>query len=286
MKAARWLLATLFLYQMLYADPNSLPEGYAKTSLIYGVFENLLFDTDSAVKEIGLNVYACRLENENAKISYYGLGPCLFDSINYTIKEKKPSAIVVWVLNDKGLYLPPLRLTWQHSHSGWIRFGKEFIYLAFEKLSGLWVSRANNINDPAAAVTCAVDRPIKGDIGNFIGNLSIAFPKGQKLSDYFVLKSVQGEKTETATLNPIVPIVDTLDKFKAESVTVNTTMPFYLNKKRVYKVNGTIANDRSETLNISILSTYNLVAGAKRDFCVNGHFNGHLQNLLVPKRTP
>lgn len=250
MKLLRWLLATLFLSPLSMAvpfDPMAPPSSYDKVSGSYRFVQSSIFDIDDMLRNLGINVYACRLDNGSA-ISHPGVGACLYDSARYTFKEKRASKIWVWVLNEQNQYLPPLILEWKNTHTGWFKFGGEFLFLSFENILGQITKKANRVVSQQGASTCTTMTPADQDLGNFIGDLTITVPKGRKVSEYFVLKNVDG-----------------LD---AEKILIHASTPYYLNKKRAYKIKATVLNGQQEGIEISMLTNYNLIS--RREACFKG----------------
>lgn len=267
MKTLSWLLATLFLSPLAMAvvtdgspfEP-AIPAAFDEASKVYRFVSSAVFDVDKILNEIGIKVYACKLDNSTSK-NYRGVGACIYDSANYTFKEKRPSIIWLWVLNSEGKYLPPLKLEWKTSHKGWGALGSEFIFLSFENFFGRFTSKVNRVVSEEGSSTCTASNPTDRDLGNFIGDISITFPKGRKISEYFMIEK--------------------LDGLNAEQISMHATTPFYLNKKRAYKVQATVRSDRSEYLHISMLTNFNLVS--QRDSCIKGSLQ---RQIVEPAGSP
>ncbi|MBL7555913.1 MAG: hypothetical protein JNM24_08845 [Bdellovibrionaceae bacterium] len=259
MKTLSWLLATLFLSPLAMAvlaegPAPALPTSFDKASKVYRFVSSAVFDIDKILTEIGINVYACKLDNSTSK-SYRGVGACIYGSANYTFKEKKPSIFWLWVINPEGKYLPPLKLEWKTGHKDWGSLGGEFAFLSFENFFGRFTRKINRVVSEEGSSACTTSSPTDRDLGNFIGDISITFPKGHKVSEYFVIEK--------------------LDGLNAEQINMHAATPFYLNKKRAYKVQATIKSDGSEYLHISMLTNFNLVS--QRDSC----FKGSLQRQIA-----
>ncbi|GEM_PF-2709300 len=261
MKTLSWLLATLFLSPLamaVLADgpvfTPAIPTAFDEASKVYRFVSGAVLDVDQILTEIGIKVYACKLDNRTSQ-NYRGVGACIYESANYTFKEKQSSVIWLWVLNSEGKYLPPLKLEWKTSHTSWGALGGEFIFLSFENFFGRFIRKVNRVVKDEGSSACSVGSPTDRDLGNFIGDISITFPKGRKVSEYFVIEK--------------------LDGLNVEQISMHTTTPFYLNKKRAYKVQATVKSDRSEYLHISMLTNFNLVS--QRDSC----FKGSLQRQIA-----
>lgn len=257
MKVSSWLLATLFLSSLLQAAPTTAadapPTVFDEAGKTYRFVQYFIFDVDKILNDVGIRVHACRLEN-GPTINYTGVGACIYESAKYTFETKKSSRIWLWVLNEHGQYLPPVLLEWKNTHRGFFSLGGEFIFLSFEKSLGRFTRKKNRVESDAGQSTCTVSNPTDRDMGNFIGDLSITIPKGRKISEYFLLNQ--------------------LDGFDAEKVTLHTTTPFYLNKQRAYKVTAIVQNGQQESLQLSLLTNYNLTT--QRNSC----FKGSLERKL------
>jgi hypothetical protein len=251
MKSLSWLLATLFLSPLLLAAPTTTadapPTAYDEASKTYRFIQSAIVDIDIMLTEIGIKVHSCRLENDNP-VNFPGVGACIYESAKFTFEQKKASRIWLWILNEKGQYLPPLLLEWQNSHSGLVNLGGEFLFLSFENFFGPLTKKANRVTSAQGQSTCSISGPTDRNLGNFIGNISITIPKGRKISEYFILNSFDG--------------------FAAEKISVQATTPFYLNKKRAYKVTALVQNEQQESIQVSMLTNYNLVS--QRESCFKG----------------
>ena len=106
--------------------------------------------------------------------------------------------------------------------------------------------------------TCDVSDPTDRDLGNFIGEISITIPKGRKISEYFILNNIDG--------------------FAAEKISLHATTPFYLNKKRAYKVTAIVQNGNQESIQVSMLTNYNLVADPELKTDRGTCFKGSLEH--------
>lgn len=265
MKVLRWLLVTLFLYPFAIGVPLELstpPTSYDKASVAYRFIQLAIFDLDEILKDVGISTYACRLDN-GSNISYPGVGACIYESAKFTFKEKRASRILVWVLNDQSQYLPPLVLEWKNSHSGLLKFGGEFVFLAFEDFFGHLVRAANRVSTEKGSSPCSVANEVERDLGNFIGNLTITIPKGRKLSEYFAVKNFDG--------------------LSAEKIILQAETPYYLNKKRAYKVTAITQNEHGEGIQVSMLTNYNLIS--QRQACFKGSMERNFKSIdgeLVP----
>ncbi len=241
-----WLLATLFLSQIVLAEAESVPVTFQDPTKIYSFMQSRVFDIDSMLEKIGITAYACRLQNGEKNIDHRGIGACIYESANYTFKEKMPSTILLWILNDQGQYLPPVKMVWKTSQTGWFSAGQEFLYLSFESIMSIFVKNSLNLKSEKAGEDCSVERDTRTDLGNILGDLEISIPKGRKISDYFKITK--------------------LDFLDTQKISLSTKMPFYLNKKRSYKVTGILLNDKSEMIHVSLFTNFNLVKS--RDFCL------------------
>jgi len=253
MKTLSWLVATLFLSPLAMAAltdeaiASNPPKAFDKTSRVYQ-FISKAVDVDAILNEIGIRVYACRLENSPTPITYPGVAACIYASANYTFKERRSSTVWIWIQSADGQFLPPLKLEWKIGHKNWASLGGEFAFLAFENFFGHFAKKVHRAVNEKGSSACTTNSPTDKDLGNFIGNISITFPKGRKISEYFV--------------------IDKLDGLNAERISLQSTTPFYLNKKRAYKVQASVQSDNSEYLQISLLTNFNLVS--QRDSCFKG----------------
>lgn len=209
---------------------------------------------------MGVQVYACRLENSAVAVSYHGIGQCLFESLKYNFKKKKSSTVLFWVLNKEGQYLPPLKLEWKNTHTGWWKFSNEFLFLALEGLQGRFIKKEDIYLSNREKGTCLVAEIPNRDLGNFIGDLTLTIPKGRRLTEYFN--------------------VSALEHVRTERVSLSVRVPFYLNKKRAYKAKIAYTSDKAEIIEISVLTNFNLIT--QRDFCISGNFN--IQQPVAPTR--
>lgn len=250
MNIASWLIATLFLTIPTLGDSNVPPSAYDKTSILYRLIQGAIFDIDSSLTEAGIKVHACRTNMEEAIASHPGIGACLYEAANYTFKTKKSATISLWVLNAQGQYLPPLKLEWKNTHTGWFTFGGEFLFMSFENFFGTMVKQTHNITavPNQDSTSCRIAQLPSSDLGNFIGNLVITIPKGRKISEYFVFTKLDGTN--------------------AESISIQAKMPSYINKKRTYQMRGQILSDQMEVIEISLVTNYNLIS--RRDACLSG----------------
>jgi hypothetical protein len=243
------LLSLLLFTQASFAAEAELPQTYDKQRVLYFLIRHIAFDVDEILEEMGMKVYACRLENSGKAINYRGVGPCLYDSMNYTFKEKKSSTVWVWVLNDQNQYLPPLKIEWKHSHSGFFKFISEFLFLTFEESYSKRVKDIQNVLPISQDKKCKVASLPNQDLGNFIGDLVITIPKGRHISEYLKF--------------------DALKRIDTQKLSINAKVPFYLNKKRAYQVSANYQNPQQETLSVSILTDFNMVT--PRKFCLSGN---------------
>lgn len=250
MRLLGWLIATFILSQAVMAGANDPPIKYDKTSLFYRFVQKVVFDLDSLLEEIGIKAYACRLENSTVTTSYQSIGACLYESANYSFKEKKPSTIIVWVTSAKGEQLPPLKLEWKNSHRNWLYFTHEFLFLAFEKGFGKIVKNTQNMKSIPQQSQCKVAKIPSGDLGNFLGDLTITIPKDRRLYEYFNFKI--------------------FDWVKTEQLRLRVQMPTHINRKRAYRVLSVYQNDRLETVRLSFITNYNLIIS--RESCVDGNY--------------
>ncbi len=248
MKLLSWLVAALLLTQISKADPSSLPDSFQEADLFYRIVSHF-FDVGASIEKLGVKVYACRLENGPTSVNHREIGACLLESADYTFKTHRPSTIWIWVLNSQGQYLPPAKMEWRNTHSGWFNFVSEFLYLSRDhggqrKKYGL----VPNANSSLESGDCEAARSTETDLGNFIGDLVITVPKGRKVSEYFVFTA--------------------LDSIDVNTLTLNAKMPFYQNRKKTYKINATLLDRQAETVSVSIFTDFNLVT--QRDYCANG----------------
>lgn len=251
MKMLSWLLATLFLSPLLLSAPTTAadapPNAYNEASRTYRFISSFIVDIDKMLKELGIKVHSCRLEN-GAPVNFPGVGACVYESVKYTFEHKQASRIWLWVLNDQGQYLPPLLLEWRNTHLGLFKLGGEFIFLSFENFFGNLTRKANRVTSETGKSTCSVASSNDRDLGNFIGDISITIPKGHKISEYFILNNIDG--------------------FDAEKITIHATTPFYLNKQRAYKITAIVQNGQRESIQVSMLTNYNLIS--QRESCFKG----------------
>lgn len=258
MKILSWLLATLFLSPLTiavfgeYAKADPPPSTFNQTSRMYRFARLTIVDLDKMLAELGIKVYACRLDNGSIQ-RYRGVGACLYESVNYTFKEERSSTIWLWVLNEKNQYLPPLKLEWKTRHTNWPDLIGEFAFLSFENILGHFAKKSNQVVSEKGASACTTKISSVRDLGNFIGDILITFPKGRKVSEYFVIKK--------------------LDGLDVHRISLHATTPFFLNKKRAYKIQATVQSDNSESLHIVMLTNFNLVS--RRDSC----FKGSIQRM-------
>jgi hypothetical protein len=251
MNVLSWLVATLFLSPFLLAAPTSTadapPTTFDEASKTYRFIQSAIIDIDKMLTDAGIKIHSCRLEN-GSPVNYPGVGSCIYESVKFTFEQKKASRIWLWVLNDKGQYLPPLLLEWQNTHNGLFKLGGEFLFLSFENFFGYMTKKANRVSSVDGKSTCDVSSPTDRDLGNFIGDISITIPKGRKISEYFILNNIDG--------------------FAAEKISLHATMPFYLNKKRAYKITAIMQNGQQESIQVSMVTNYNLVS--QRQSCFKG----------------
>lgn len=259
-------LAALFLSSLLNAAPTTTndapPTSFVDASKTYRIIQSAIIDIDKMLKDAGIRVHSCRLEN-GTPVNYPGAGACIYESLKYTFKDKKPSRVWLWVLNEQGQYLPPVLLEWKNSHTGIFGLAGEFVFLSFENFFGHLIKKTNKVVTENGKSTCTVSDPMDRDLGNFIGDISITIPKGRSVSEYF--------------------IIDSLDGFSAEKVNLSAKTPFYLNKKRAYKITAIVQNAKQESISISMLTNYNLVS--QRDSCFKGsieHFSGNKEGQNIP----
>ena len=261
MKILSWLLAALLLSQLAKADPSALPETYQESDWFYRIVSHF-FDVGASIEKLGVKVYACRLENGPTPVNHRAIGACLLESADYTFKTHKSATIWIWVLNSEGQYLPPAKMEWKNTHTGWFNFASEFLFLARDKgrqrrSSGF----VHNANSSKEVEDCEVTRTTETDLGNFIGDLVITVPPGRKVSEYFVITA--------------------LDLINVEKLTLNAKMPFYQNRKKNYKISATLLDRKAETISVSLFTDFNLIT--QRDYCASGTITttGRLPIALV-----
>ncbi len=248
MRILSWLVAALLLTQFSKADPSALPETFQDPDLFYRIASHF-FDLGASLEKLGVNVYACRLENGPNPVNHRAISACLLESVDYTFKTHRPSTIWIWVLNSQGQYLPPAKMEWRNTHTGWFNFVSEFLYLSRDK--GGQRKRVGLVPGASSSVDsddCKATRSTEGDLGNFIGDLVITVPKGRKVSEYF-----------------FITVLDSIDVSK---LTLNAKMPFYQNRKKTYKISATLLDRQSETVSVSIFTDFNLIT--QRDYCADG----------------
>lgn len=241
------LLTLILAAQFSIAADTYLPQQYGKQSIYYSVVQKALFDVDELLQNIGIKVYACRVQNSLAPKEYRGVGPCLFDSIRYNFKEKKPSTIYVWMLNSQGQYLPPLKLEWKNTHKSWFGFSYEFLFMAFENQLRWFVKGETNLQ--VAEAFCRQPNVPDRDLGNFIGNISITIPTDRRLDEYFnfgIIKQIQTDKLD-----------------------LKVRTPSYIDKKRTYQILSQYQNKRGDTVELALFTNFNIIQ--RREFCMNGH---------------
>ncbi len=254
-------LVTAFLGIIGFAEPP--PPAYSKDPWLYSVFKNLVVDLDLMFKEMGLEIYSCQVVQTNTmKIisSYESLTNCLGDSIKNTFKTKNKTKIKVWVLNEKGEYLPPLNLEWKNSQKGWWSLIYEFAYLANEDFFKHFThdSATQGAHGSQKERPCKINSSdfLEKDLGNIVGDLQITATEPWTLDDYFELS---GLKTIPGLKN-------------ANKAEIKVTTPEYINGKRIYEARITIQNTyevshESKFINLKIRSDLNIVS--QRDSCVN-----------------
>lgn len=228
-------------------DANLLPQSYSKQNVYYTIIQKTVFDLDEVLQNIGITVYACRLQNAGLTKDFKGVGACLFESIKYNFKEDRASTVYAWVLNEQGQYLSPLKIEWKNTHKSWFGLAQEFLFLAFENHMGWSVKAENNISSTRSS--CQGDMISSKDLGNFIGDLIITIPKGRTLHDYLrfnVLKQVDTDK-----------------------LTLRSQTPSYIDKKRTYQLFSKYQNRNAEIVELRLFTNYNMIR--RRDFCVSGH---------------
>lgn len=252
MKRLSWLVASLFLSLNSLADSDALPTTYASESKTYGVL-SVFFDVDKQLQDAKINIYACRISNDSGTRDFRGVGPCLFEAINYAMDYNKASTISLWVLNAQSQYLPPLRLEWRQSHKTWYSLlVREMAFLGFEKVLGRWVKKENVVRTTSEDGLCKVDSIPDKDLGNILGDLSIVLPKGKIVSDYFPFTI--------------------LDYANMEKISLTSKTPMYLNRKRTYHLIGQAATSHSdfESIQIVLFTDFNVMT--RRGYCIGRSF--------------
>lgn len=254
-------VATAFLGIIGFAEPP--PAAYSKEPLLYSVFKNMVVDLDLMFKEMGLEIYSCQVIQTNTMniiSSYASLTNCLGDSIKNTFKTKDRTKIKVWVLNEKGEYLPPLNLEWKNSQKGWWSLIYEFAYLANEDFFKHFShdSKTQGAHGSQKEGPCRINSSdfLEKDMGNIVGELQITTAEPWALSDYFDLS---GLKTIPGLKN-------------ASKAEIKVTTPEYINGKKIYEARMTIQNTyevsrENKFINLKIRSDLNIVS--QRDSCVN-----------------
>lgn len=244
------LLALLLIVCTSLGNEVSVPTQFDKQPGSYLFISKVALDVDAVLKEIGIDAQACRLETVSPVKTYPGAGSCLYHAIDATIEQKAPSSILIWVKNKDSKLMPPLRIVWQHSHSKWSRFMKEFLYMSFEDLFGRFLSKKKSIEATPDMDHCQTPNVPTRDLGNFLGNLTIHIPTGHRISEYISVPFLQAINTETLQLSAKVP--------------------YHIHKRRVYQAQLNYQNPEGESVNLSVTTDFNLVA--PRDACLNADF--------------
>lgn len=257
MRLLNCLLALLLLVNITFAQQSAPPVLFDKQPFVYFLLRHIVFDLDKILIEIGLQVKACRLDSEVLLRNHEGAGACLYEAIHHTIKFKRSSVIVLWVTDEKGNVLPPLKIEWTHSHSSFFKFANEFLFMSFENLFKGSVKAEHNVSSVSETGKCTLLKEQNRDLGNFIGNMIIHVPPGRRIAEYLKFGILKDVDTQKLVLSAQVPV--------------------YLDKKRVYQAKFNYQNPQAETMEISIATNFNLVS--QRDFCIKGNLS------FVPRPT-
>lgn len=236
------------------AKAEAPPQKFDKESFTYTVIKKVAFDADQTIKELGLRIHSCKIQAGGREYAFPSLGNCLLVAINSSIKNQNFSAIKLWVLNEKGEYLPPLVINWRVAQKNWFKFIFEFVELSFEDFFKFFRKKNSSAN-PCVLVPGDF---LTKDIGNFLGDLEIRAEAPWKLSDYF-----------TSTV-----LFKSQQFGNANGLEINMKSPEFIDGKKIYELrmvlnNNIETNFTNHSIVMNIRSNYNFVVN--RDSCINGN---------------
>lgn len=230
------------------------PQSFDKESFVYTVIKKVAFDTDEAIKKMGLRIHSCKIKANGKDYAFPSLGNCLLVAINSSIKNQNFSAVKLWVLNEKGEYLPPLIINWRVAQKSWFKFLFEFVELSFEGFFKYFRKKSSS----ATPCILVPGEFLTKDIGNFLGDLEIRAEAPWRLSDYF----------------PQTALFKSQQFGNANGVEINMKSPEFIDGKKIYELRMILNNSIETNINyhsiiMNIRSNYNFISN--RDSCVNGN---------------